>query len=133
MRNRKPAGAASSELERVETLEESESSGPMPNPASYPDVGITGAGDPEQFQRLVALARRRIAEHRRERLPRISAECVEKLPPEDAAVLEAIEAVEDKHGPGTFKWTRQGQKSCSTPHPVGIGPSRNSSSVSGSM
>ncbi len=109
VRNRKPAGAAS-ELERVEALEEPESSGPMPNPASYPDVGITGAGDPEQFRRLVALARRWIAEYRRERLLRISTECVEKLPPEDAAVLEAIEAFEDKHGPGSFKWNQAGAK-----------------------
>lgn len=112
--DKKPVGATS-ELERVESsepLEKPDSPGPIPTPTGEqnPDPVITDANDPDKFRELVATARRKIAEHRRGALPLRQAERVEKLPPEDASVLEAIEAFEDKHGPGSFKWNHSGAK-----------------------
>ncbi len=116
-RKRKPDGTTS-DLKRVEVPEGTGIPGSAPQldqePESAPDVVITDAGDPEEFRELVALARRQISEHRRKHPPnhppRIRGERVGTLLPEDVAVLEAIEAFEVKHGPGSFKWNQAGAK-----------------------
>ncbi len=108
--DKEPSGTIS-ELERVEALE---SSGLTLEPVPELDSLITDTNDPEQFRELVALARRQVAEHRRKHPPnhppRIRVERVGTLLPEDVAVMEAIEAFEVKHGPGSFKWNQAGAK-----------------------